>query len=146
MGTITDRNKNELEISDHYEDTDLQDMLDWTLPEKLDELFRKKGISGSKVSKISGISKSYINDLRHPSEKMIRPQRNKIINICLAAGATLEELNDILKNGRMQELYSRDHADSIIIWGLLHNLDYNAIWDMLDENGYANILGDDSAS
>lgn len=145
MGAITDQNKKELEISEHYEDANLRDMLDWTLPEKLNELFGKKGISGSRVAEISGISKSYINDLRS-SEKKIRPRRNKIINICLAAGATLDELNDILKNGRMQELYSRDHVDSIIIWGLMHHLEYNAIRVMLAEHGYADILEDGTVS
>lgn len=38
--------------------------------------------------------------------------------LALAMNTTYEELNALLKAARLQELYSRDSAEALIIWGL----------------------------
>lgn len=140
MGKITKQNRRKLEGADTYEKADLEGMLDCSIAEELDALFRKKGVRASRIADITGISKSYINDLRNPRKNGLHPHRDKVINICLAAGADLDTINTILKKARMQELYTRDRADSVIIWGLLHGKSYAEIRAMLAEQGCTEIL------
>ena len=49
--------------------------------------------------------------------------------------ATLDETNLLLKSARHQELYARDKAESIIIWGMLKKLSGSQIRELLAENG-----------
>jgi hypothetical protein len=59
-----------------------------------------------------------------------------VIDIALAINATLEETNSLLKAARYQELYSRDEAEAVIIWGLIHKQSGGEIRWALQEKGY----------
>ena len=59
-----------------------------------------------------------------------------IIDFALAINATLEESNSLLKAARYQELYTRDAAEAVIIWGLMHGQSGAEIRRELQEKGY----------
>ena len=84
----------------------------------------------------TSISKAYVNKLRNPSEQNVNPSRKVVIDIALAINATLEETNSLLKAARYQELYTRDAAEAVIIWGLMHGQSGEGIRRELQEKGY----------
>ena len=53
------------------------------------------------------------------------PSRNKLISICIGAGFTLEETNDVLRVAEYSPLYPKIKRDSIIIFGIQNN---QSIW------------------
>lgn len=133
MGAITEENRRILENADKYEDANLVNMLDRDFTSALSQLIEQKGVPVYSIVENTNISKSYINKLRNPSEKSVHPSRHVIIDIALAINATLDETNYLLKLARYQELYTRDKAESLIIWGMLKNLSGREIREMLQE-------------
>ena len=122
MGRITQENHRKLLLSTSYEDADLSgmDMSDFSA--ELSQLISAKKTPIQDIVEITGLSKSYINKLRNLQGTHVQPSRSVILNIALALNATLEEMNSLLKAAHYQELYARSTPESIIIWGLLHNL------------------------
>ena len=49
-----------------------------------------------------------------------RPSRDKLLSLCFAMKATLEETQGLLKQSGFAPLYVRSHRDSIIIFALTH--------------------------
>lgn len=131
MGKITEENRRKLEQANKYEDAEITNLIDNTFTDKLDCLFREKGMSTLEIVERTGISKSYINKLRNRAERNVKPDRYKIINIGLALNCNEEEINSLLKAAKLQALYARSDIESIIIWGLLHKKNYDEIWDLL---------------
>lgn len=140
MGKITNENRRQLEQAKNYEDAVLTGMLEHQFSTELGKLIEAKGISILSIVENTNISKSYINKLRNPSEKNVRPSRYVIIDIALALDATLEETNHLLKLAQYQELYTRNQAESVIIWGMLQKLSGNEIRTMLYEKGLDTIF------
>lgn len=140
MGKITEENRRKLETAINYEDADITDLIDNAFTDKLDSLFTKKGMTTLEIVEKTGISKSYINKLRNRKEKQVKPDRYKIINIGLALGCNEEEINDLLKSANFHALYARSDKESIIIWGLLHKKNYDEIWNLLEQKGFASIF------
>lgn len=134
MGNITNENRRALENAEHYEDAVLSGMLEHEFTNALSNLIIEKGVSTQTIVDNTCLSKSYINKLRSPAEKALRPSRYIIIDIALAIGATLDETNRLLKLAQYQELYTRDRAESLIIWGLLKNLSGKEIREKLHDN------------
>lgn len=64
------------------------------------------GITQNELSKITGVSNTYINYLRN--EKILTPGREKIIAIGAGLNYSLDEINSILRNYRFQEIYEHD--------------------------------------
>ena len=135
MGKITNENHRALENAEHYEEAALTGMSDHEFSAALGQLIEQKGVSVLSIVENANISKSYINKLRNPSEKSATPRRCVIIDIALAINASLDETNHLLKLARYQELYTRDKAESLIIWGMLKNLSGKQIREMLMEKG-----------
>ena len=106
----------------------------------LARLIEKKQVPVLHIVENTHISKSYINKLRNPSEKSVHPGRYVIIDICLAINATLYETNYLLKMAQYQELYTRNTAEALIIWGMLKGLTGKEIREMLQSKGLDNIF------
>ena len=140
MGKITDENRRRLEAAETVDDIELSGMLDNVFCEELDKLIIEKGFTTQQIVKNSCLSKSYINKLRNPQEKKALPRRNTVIDIALALDANLEETNRLLKYARYQELYTRDPADALIIWGLLKKKSGKEIRELLFEMGFLDSL------
>lgn len=133
MGKITDANRRQLESSDCYDDIELIGMDNQTFTDALCQLIERKKISTLTIVENANISKSYINKLRNPSIKTVNPTRHVIIDIALAINADLDETNQLLKLAKYQELYARDAAEALIIWGMLKKLSGSDIRRMLQE-------------
>ena len=133
MGRVTDDNKRELERALYYDDAKLTGMVANTFPAVLGRLIQKKNIM--RIVENTSISKTYVNKLRNPSEKNVNPSRKVVIDIALAINATMEETNSLLKAARYQELYTRDAAEAVIIWGLIHRQSGSEIRRSLQEKG-----------
>lgn len=136
MGKITDENRRALENAENYDDAVLIGMIENEFSSALSQLIEQKGISVQSIVNHTNISKSYINKLRNPSEKNARPRRHVIIDIALAINASLDETNHLLKMAQYQELYTRDQAESLIIWGMLKNFSGEEIRKMLYDKGF----------
>ena len=65
-----------------------------------------------------------------------------MIDIALAINATLEETNRLLKAARCQELYTRDPAEALIIWGMLNKKSGVEIRRLLQEKGLDGMFKD----
>ena len=48
------------------------------------------------------------------------PSRDRLVSLCVGLGASLEELQQILKQAGYAQLYPKVRRDAIIIYGLLH--------------------------
>ena len=97
MGKITNENRRALEAAANYEDAILTGMVEHQFSAALSELIEQKGVSVLSIVENTNVSKSYINKLRNPSEKNVRPSRHVIIDIALAIDADLDETNHLLK-------------------------------------------------
>ena len=133
VGKITEENRRRLETAETYEAAALSEMDPSGFSEELSRLIARKGLAVQHLVDITGLSKAYINKLRNLSGKPVQPGRAVVLNLALAAGATLEETNLLLKSAHYQELYARNSAESVIIWGLLHNLSGSQIRLKLSE-------------
>lgn len=140
MGKITDENRRELLSAKRYEDAELKGMDTQPFTDALCQLIEEKKIPILSIVENTNISKSYINKLRNPSIKTVHPARHVIIDIALAVNASLDETNQLLKLARYQELYTRDAAESFIIWGMLNKLPGAEIRRMLQEKGLDSIF------
>ena len=138
MGEITDKNTKELEQACCYGQASLSDMTDNCFAEEFDKLIISKKCSTQYIVENCHISKTYINELRRrlPSGDSKHISREKLIEVCLTINADLEEINHLLKYAGHQALYSRNRADSYIIWGLLHKIDGHEILNQLYEKEF----------
>ena len=130
MGKPTDENYRKLQSADTYDSADLDNMIDREFSITLDKMMRDKGVSTTELVKSTSLSKAYINRLRDPSRKNDKPKREVVI----------DEANLLLKRARYQELYTRDKAESVIIWGMLKKLSGAEIRELLAEKGLLDTL------
>ena len=59
------------------------------------------------------------------------PSRDRLVCICVGAGASLEETQELLKHAGYAQLYPRVKRDAIISHGLIHGTELNEINDKL---------------
>ena len=135
MGKSTDENYRKLQSAETYDSADLENMIDREFSITLDKMMRGKGVTTTELLRSTSLSKAYINRLRDPSRKNDKPKREVVIDLALGMNATLDETNLLLKRARYQELYTRDKAESVIIWGMLKKLSGTEIRELLAEKG-----------
>ncbi len=135
MGKTTEKNFRELKSSPKYEDAKLTGMLNNEFTSILDKYVTLKKLSTAQIMEYTHYSKSYINKMRNPLEKTAQPTRKFVIAVALALNLNLDETNRLLKSARFHELYTRDKAESLIIWGLTHKMNALQIKALLQEKG-----------
>lgn len=113
---------------DEFISNTLNNTIDLTLCEYLEDLFSKKNLSKSTVIKNSDIDRTYGYQILKGDKK---PSRDKILQICIGAGFNLNETNKALKLGNCGELYPKSLRDSIIIFGINKNADLVQINELL---------------
>lgn len=138
----TEINKQILMNAPSLEKVKLEGMMDDDLGAALSELFARKHTNASQIATITGISRSYITELQKNKRNHKNPSRKLLVSICLAAKATLEETDHVLKTARVKELYARDKVDAIIIWGLAHGKDYYQIMELLSDYGHDDLMSE----
>lgn len=140
LGRTTEKNFRELKSAEQYEQAKLTGMLKSEFTTVLDRFITRKKATTMQIVERTGISKSYVNKLRNPSEKTVQPTRNVVIDIALAINLNLDETNRLLKSARYHELYTRDKSEALIIWGMTHKMDGQKIKTMLQEKGMESIF------
>lgn len=106
------------EYSDQFENT--------TLTEALEELTRVHNRTKSDIIGRSGLDRVYAYQIFNGTKN---PGRDKLLALCIAAGATLKETQRILRLGGANELHPRNIRDSVII----HSIDHGKSVDELNE-------------
>ena len=140
MGKPTDENYRKLRSAETYDIAELNNMIDHEFSITLDKMMRNKDVTTTELVKSTSLSKAYINKLRNPSRKNDKPKREVVIDLALGLNAALDEANLLLKRARYQELYTRDKAESVIIWGMLKKLSGTEIRELLAEKGLLDAL------
>lgn len=94
----------------------------------LNRLFRKRDLSKAALAKRSGMSEVYLHQVFAGRRN---PSRNRLLCLCLGMGATLEETQELLKQGCQAQLYPGNRRDAIILYGIMNGMDLFAVNDKL---------------
>jgi len=98
----------------------------------LEKLIKKKGIKKAELIKTLNFDKTYLHQIFNGTKK---PSRTKLLQLCLGMNLTLDEVQTLLKYGGYAQLYTRVKFDSVIIYALEHNVEFEKVYDMLEELG-----------
>lgn len=93
--------------AEFYNDTPLSDMLK--------ELIKKKSLRKTDVIRRAEISEIYGFQIFSGERK---PERNKLLCLCIAMRLDFDEIQDLLKKSGYSQLYVKNPADCIIIYGI----------------------------
>ncbi len=89
-----------------------------SLPDQIQELLDEKGLTKADVVKESNLNEIYAYQILSGAR---RPSRDKLLCICFAMKATLDETQSLLQRSNYAPLYARNHRDSIIMFALSHD-------------------------
>ena len=112
--------ENELKSCDTLESflkRNLDELSTASLAEQLQTLIASKGLTRSGVVKASNLSEVYAYQIISGAR---RPSRDKLLCLCIAMKATLDETRELLVRGGFAPLYVRSQRDSIIIFAISH--------------------------
>ena len=132
MKTITDELLKELKNASDIESffkSHENEFINETSSSYLNRMLELKGISVSNVSKDSGIGEYVYKIFR--GERT--PSRDVLISISFSMKLSLEETQLLLRISKFAVLDSRNKRDSVIIYGLTHNLTVFETDDILEE-------------
>ncbi len=87
------------------------------MPSLLGAMFEKREMTKATLAYRAGMSNVYLHQVFSGRRN---PSRNRILCICIAMEADLEETQALLKSGCTGMLYPKNRRDAIIIYGLLH--------------------------
>lgn len=118
-----------------YLDTNKSEFDNTTLAEALQHLIGKSACSKADIVRRSNLDKVYTYQIFDGTKT--NPSRNKLLAICLSAGADLAETQYVLRLGHTEPLHPRKVRDSVIIFAINHKtsvMDLNSIlFDMKEE-------------
>lgn len=100
-------------LQEHHEELAASD-----LPAQLQDLIASKGLTKADVVKESNLNEIYAYQILSGAR---RPSRDKLLSICFAMKATLDETQNLLRQCGFAPLYVKNRRDSIIIFALAHN-------------------------
>ena len=99
-----------------------------TIAELLTALYEKKTITKAALARKAGMSEVYLHQVFAGRRN---PSRDRLLCLCIGMGATLEETQQLLKEASYAQVYPRIKRDAIIIHGILHHAELDAINDKL---------------
>lgn len=108
-------------------DAEIEDV---QLVDFLNQLLEKYHTTISKISKRTNLDRTYTYQI---FEGIRNPSQDKIILIALGMKASLEDTNRLLMLSNNGSLYPKVKRDSIIIYGITHNLNLFEINELLEE-------------
>lgn len=112
--------ENELKNStslDNFLEEHQEELAHRSLSEQLVAMLEVKGLTKAEVVKESNLNEVYAYQIL---SGVRRPSRDKLLSLCFAMKATLEETQGLLKQSGFAPLYARCHRDSIVIFALTH--------------------------
>ena len=98
----------------------------------LNDLFQKRNISKAALAKQSGMSEVYLHQVFSGRRN---PSRSRLICLCFGLSATLDETQELLKQGGFAPLFPKNRRDAIIIYGLVNNASLFEVNDKLFSEG-----------
>lgn len=99
-----------------------------SVPDILNRLFEKRELSKAALAKQSGMSEIYLHQIFAGRRN---PTRNRLICLCYGLNATLEETQELLKLCGQAQLYPKIKRDTIIMYGIVHDVSLFEINDKL---------------
>ncbi len=84
----------------------------------IQNMIASKSMSRADVVKACNLNEIYAYQIISGAR---RPSRDKLLCLCIAMKASLEETQELLYHGGFAPLYVRSQRDSIIIFGISHN-------------------------
>lgn len=94
----------------------------------LSDLFNRKKCSKAELARQAGISEVYLHQVFSGRRK---PSRDRLLCICIGIGASLEEVQQLLRRVGYAPVYPRLKRDAIISHGILHRTPLVEINDKL---------------
>ena len=98
------------------------------LLELLETLLKQSRLTKAEIARRSGMSDVYLYQVLAGRRN---PSRDRLLSLCVGLGATLDETQQILRQGGWAQLYPRLRRDAIIIHGLIHRHELRRINDTL---------------
>ena len=98
----------------------------------LGEILSRSGITKAALSEKVDLSYVYVCQIFGGIGK---PSRDRLLALCLAIRATVEETQVLLRRNMNAELYAGRRRDAIIMFGFLHGLDVYDVNDALYDAG-----------
>lgn len=99
-----------------------------TLPVYLNKLCEERQLIPSEVIRRSQIERTYGHQIFNGTRA---PSRDKLIQIALGLGLSLEETQALLKIARRSMLYAKIERDAACIFGILHGMSVMEVQDLL---------------
>ena len=98
----------------------------------LNRLYERTGLSKITLAKRSGMSEIYLHQIFGGQRT---PSRDRLLSLCCAMDATLEETHEVLKRSSRAQLYPKNRRDAIILHGIAHGTPLMEINDILFQEG-----------
>ena len=98
----------------------------------LNRLYERTGLSKITLAKRSGMSEIYLHQIFGGQRT---PSRDRLLSLCCAMDATLEETQEVLKRSSLARLYPKNRRDAIILQGIAHGTPLMEINDILFQEG-----------
>lgn len=102
------------------------------LSDCLNRLIKEKGLKKMDIICQSGLERKYAYQIINGQK---RPNRDRVLALCLAMRLSLEETQALLRQTGYSPLYARLKQDSVIIFCLQHTLSTMDANDLLYEMG-----------
>ena len=103
-----------------------------SLVSQFQELLDAKGLTKADVVKESNLNTVYAYQILSGAR---RPSRDKLLSLCFAMKATLEETQTLLRQNEFAPLYVKNRRDSIIIYALSREQNLIEVNNTLYEHG-----------
>ena len=100
--------------------------------EILADVYEKKSISKAALARQAGMSEVYLHQVFAGRRK---PSRDRLLSLCCAMDATLEETQEVLKRSSLARLYPKNRRDAIILHGIAHGTPLMEINNILFQEG-----------
>ena len=113
---------------EHYIQENQPQFLHCDLSQLLSALYHKKSISKADLARRANISEVYLHQVFSGRRS---PTRDRLLCICIALEATVDETQQLLKQAGYAQLYLKRKRDVVISHGLLHHHSFHQINDML---------------
>lgn len=113
---------------DLYLSSNASSFSEQNVSELLTQLYEKKSITKAELARRAGISEVYLHQVFSGRRN---PSRDRLLCICIGLGATLDEIQALLKRVSYAQIYPKIKRDAIISFGVVHHMDLNAINDKL---------------
>ena len=117
---------------DRFLSENQDNFLSGNILELLNDLLQKRNISKAALAKQSGMSEVYLHQVFAGRRN---PSRSRLICLCFGLSATLDEAQELLKQGGFAQLFPKHRRDAIIIYGLVNNASLFEVNDKLFAEG-----------